>query len=368
MFVTIAVLFVAFTPAFTASAATDKLLNQKYANSLKGELLKNVIAELGRPDHTSETAGANSASWQDEESNMLIVGTGLDGKTIESVIFSKAGEMDFTPVDADVVSGYDQVEYGMSYKEVVKLIGVQGQEGASSQADFGEFVATSSIYSWVTTDLASLSLGFNDDKLVSKSLVANGELKPDFYEGTFETDESPIEEVEKEENPQPIKVNLAHFYETLDYGITYEEAVKTIRKEGVVWSLNEEEAENYEYPPTVYAWMNEDGTVLSLVFVDNALESKSRVEHGVVHSDFNSISTESNDKSHNDETTEKTSGNSSNENTTNYGSKEESEQEGSTGNKLPNTFSNIYNIFFVSVLMLVIGSAGLLLTRKKKTK
>lgn len=361
-----AILFVAFTPIFTASAATDKLLSQKYANSLKGKLLKNVIAELGTPDNIDEVSGVILAGWQDEAFNMLIVGTGLDGETIETVMFTDAGEMDFTPVDADVVSAYDKVQYGMSYKEVVKLIGVQGQEGASSQADFGEFVTTSSIYSWVTTDLASLSLGFNDDKLVSKSLFANGEVRSDFYEGTFETNEESVEEVDKEEAPKPVKINLAQLYETLDYGISYEEAVKTIGKEGVVWSLNEEEADNYEYPPTVYAWMDEEGTVLSLVFVDNALESKSLVEHGIVQTDFNSVNLEVNDTLTENETTGQTSGNATNDNSTNNAVKKENQQKESTGNKLPNTSTDTYNYMLVSVIMLVIGSIGLFFTRKQK--
>jgi len=142
--------------------------------------------------------------------------------------------------------------------------------------------------------------------------------------------------------------------------------VKTIGKEGVVWSLNEEEADNYEYPLAVYAWMDEDGTVLSLVFVDNALESKSLVEHGVVQSDFNSINPGSNDRPTENETLGQTSGNATNEDRTNSAATEGNQQEESTGDKLPNTSSNTYNLLFISVIMLFIGSVGWLLTRKKK--
>lgn len=352
-----------FIPVANPSAATDKIFSQSYADSLEGRALADVIAELGSPDDLHEVGEVKSVIWQDAASNTLILATGLDGSTVESVLFSELGDVEYRPVNVNVISAYEQVEYGMSYEEVLPLLGgMEGQKDVSSTANFGGFEATTEVYTWMTPDFSSLSLGFNDNQLVSKSMIANGELQYDFYEGNLSSGGNLTEETAEEEE-RPVQLNLARLYERLDYGISYEEAVKMIGKEGIVWSLNEDELDNYEYPPTVYAWMDEKGTVLSLVFVDDELESKTLVDHGVVKSDFNSVKVDEQDGA------AKEGANNSNNDGGTSGANEENIGQTETKNisgQLPNTSTNMYNYLVASFIMIVMGSVGLLFTRKSK--
>jgi len=169
-------------PTANVSAETNVNLTQDYADYLSNNnpSYEEVKAELGNPDSEEETAGIISGVWTDSNGNMLVVTTGLDGETVEGVIFSQVGNDEFDEVDADLKSAYHNLNFGISYAEAVAKIGAEGTKGASSEANFGEISSESSVYTWMTDDMQVLSLAFLDDGLIAKSLVADGEVLSDY--------------------------------------------------------------------------------------------------------------------------------------------------------------------------------------------
>lgn len=182
----------------SAFAATDYDLTQSYADSVKGASYETVVNTLGEPDHVEEVdmdelGTIISATWSDGDYDTLLVTTGADGKTIETVIFSESGDLeDYTTVDADLEAAYHNIESGMSYDEVVAIIGAEGTLGASSKGSFGEDItSTSSVYSWTTDDFNILSIAFSDDGMVAKSLItSSGEVLTDYADGSVSSEGS----------------------------------------------------------------------------------------------------------------------------------------------------------------------------------
>jgi len=96
------------------------------------------------------------------------------GFILLSVVFNSAGRSGFNPLSANVVtmSEYNQIEYGMSYAQVVEIIGDPGEELSSNQMP-GIRGYTPSIttvmYMWKNGGGANMNAMFQNDKLVQKA-------------------------------------------------------------------------------------------------------------------------------------------------------------------------------------------------------
>jgi hypothetical protein len=67
---------------------------------------------------------------------------------------------------------YDQVREGMSYREVVHIMGSRGEENASSRMEGVPGVMrdlTTKAYSWVNPDGSNMTALFQNDKLIVKA-------------------------------------------------------------------------------------------------------------------------------------------------------------------------------------------------------
>lgn len=189
-------------------AATDYDLTQSYADSIKGDSYQAVVDTLGEPDYSDEIdleglGTIISATWTDGNYNTLTVSTDVDGQTIESVIFGSAGDLDdVTTVDADLEGAYSNIKSGMSYNEVVAIVGAEGTEGASSTASFGdEITSTASVYTWMTDDFTILSIAFSDDRMIAKTLVtSSGEVLMDYADEEVSSEEPGEEPGEEPSN------------------------------------------------------------------------------------------------------------------------------------------------------------------------
>jgi hypothetical protein len=187
--------------SLSAFAATDYDLTQSYADSIKGDSYQSVVDTLGEPDNREEVEvdGVGtiiSATWTAEDYDMLTVSTSVDGETIENVIFGSAGDLeDYSTVDADLEGAYTNIQSGMSYNDVVEVVGAEGTEGASSEASFGdEITATSSVYTWSTDDFSILSVAFSNDEMIAKTMVtSSGEVLMDYADEEIVA-EDPTEE------------------------------------------------------------------------------------------------------------------------------------------------------------------------------
>lgn len=88
---------------------------------------------------------------------------------------------DVAAVDIDLEAAYDKLEFGMSYDDVVDLIGKEGTVDAENTATFNDqIVAEATIYTWVNNKGDALSAGFVNDKMVSKALAIDGNVKADY--------------------------------------------------------------------------------------------------------------------------------------------------------------------------------------------
>lgn len=74
----------------------------------------------------------------------------------------------------DVVTraNYDEIKTGMSYSEVVDIIGSEGDEAASTSMEGVEGVMpsiTTKIYSWQNSDGSNMNVTFQNDEMISKA-------------------------------------------------------------------------------------------------------------------------------------------------------------------------------------------------------
>ncbi|MCP3032870.1 hypothetical protein LF817_16205 [Halobacillus sp. A1] len=176
-------------------AETSFDITQDYANQLNSEnpSFDSVVDELGEPDQQDEIEGIQSATWTDEDGDMLVVSTDIDGENVESVVFSESGDTDFQTVDADLAAAFEEIEAGDSYEDAVDIIGAEGSKGAASEAQLGDISSTASVYTWQTEELDILSIAFSDGGMAAMTLFSDGETQ------TFVDDDAEVPEEENDD-------------------------------------------------------------------------------------------------------------------------------------------------------------------------
>lgn len=114
--------------------------------------------------------------------------------------------------DVDLSAFYESIEIGMTYDEVVALIGVDGQPDGVSDTGI-------QMVGWNAANGDMLSLGFDsDDEVVLKRYTAAA------------TNNDPVE-VELPDEPAP-DVDLQAIFDSLEIGMPYDEALGLIQFEG----------------------------------------------------------------------------------------------------------------------------------------
>ncbi|MCW5959710.1 MAG: DUF3862 domain-containing protein [Pyrinomonadaceae bacterium] len=154
----------------TDSSSSSSLSMEKYEEIKNGMSYDEVAKVLGSPgeETRSSTVGKielKSYKWEGDKYQRVYVNfrdgkvnsksqSGLSGSTV-----SKDGDADITKAK------YDQIKNDMSYEEVVKIIGSEGEQISNSKSGNYEY----SSYAWKGPNYSRISASFRNGKLNSKS-------------------------------------------------------------------------------------------------------------------------------------------------------------------------------------------------------
>lgn len=154
-----------------SSESGSKLTMEKYRQIKDGMTYEEVVAILGSEGkvlHDSSGAGVKTATYQWSGDNFeVVILTFQNGKlnSRTQVGLESASESAKSPSVSR--EQYDRLKDGMSYKEVVSILGSEGNEQfKSSIAGFN--IAT---YQWKGSGFSSIIVTFQNDRLQSKTQV-----------------------------------------------------------------------------------------------------------------------------------------------------------------------------------------------------
>ena len=153
------------------SDSGSKLTMEKYSRIKDGMTYQEVVAILGSEGNAlydSSAAGVKSATYQWTGDNFeMIILTFTNGKLNSRTQVGLKNSNESENGSAVTREKYDRLTDGMSYKEVVQVLGDEGEEQFKSNIA-GFNIAT---YQWKGSGFSSIIVTFQNDKLQSKSQV-----------------------------------------------------------------------------------------------------------------------------------------------------------------------------------------------------
>lgn len=153
------------TDSSSSSSGSGNLTLDNFNKLKAGMKYDEVVKILG--SEGSETSSSSigkielkSYKWEGEKYARIYVHFKNDEMTSKSQsgLGSSAGDADITKAK------YDQIKNDMSYEEVKKIIGSEGEQNSSSSAGS----STYSAYTWKGANYSSISISLKDDKVTSK--------------------------------------------------------------------------------------------------------------------------------------------------------------------------------------------------------
>jgi len=106
--------------------------------------------------------------------SIFSVGSAIENRKaeIKNILTGAPTQSEKSPAQLITKSKYDQIQPGMSYEEVVKILGVRGEEISSSYVEGIEGVMESTtikMYSWENNDGSNMNTMFENNKLTNKA-------------------------------------------------------------------------------------------------------------------------------------------------------------------------------------------------------
>lgn len=206
------------------------------ATALNAVALVAVIGMYG-------TAGAAyDAATSDSSSSSAAVSESDASKTADSQ--DAAGGDASESATSDTAAKFKQIKHGMSYKQVKKIMGSEGDEQASSSVADNE----ATVYQWTTDDFGVVSVTFENDKVVNKAQIS--------LDGTS--------------GPKATKAK----YKKVKNGMTVKQVEKIFGGEGSLTS----DTNIAGYSSQIYTWYGDSlGSNCTITFSDGEVTSKSQI-------------------------------------------------------------------------------------------
>ncbi len=186
-------------------------------------------------------SGAGTESSADSESKANAAGgTDAESKTEAAAGSSKQDE---TPTAEITKKEFKKIKTGMSYKEVLKIIGKKGKLISTSETNG----AKTNTYQWRSGSSGTVVIIFQDNKVMSKTQVG------------VESSKVTVTSVQ---------------YDKVKKAMTYKQVAKLLGGDGVVSST----AEVAGQKATVYSWNGKSsGSTCMITFLNDKVYSKSQV-------------------------------------------------------------------------------------------
>lgn len=139
--------------------------------------VKNILGSDGVQDESDKidfmgnTINSVIYTWQDSESASITVMFQNDKMTMKSQ-FGLDIENSVANKETNItIEKFDRVKEGMTYEEVVQILGGPGDEASSNEITIMGNKVKSVLYGWKGSDLSSIAAMFQNNKLVSKSQI-----------------------------------------------------------------------------------------------------------------------------------------------------------------------------------------------------
>lgn len=159
------------TPKTTTSSSDSGDLTMANYEKIKNGMTYDEVSELlgSKGEETrSSTAGKSeykSYKWEGDKYKRIYVNF-RDDKVNSKSQSGLSGSSTAKDGDADIsMDKYNQIKNGMSYEEIVKIIGSEGEQ--SSNSKIGDIEISS--YRWKGPNYSNIFGTFRDNKLTSKS-------------------------------------------------------------------------------------------------------------------------------------------------------------------------------------------------------
>lgn len=122
-----------------------------------------MVGGLSTVGNKSDTLEADQVNTSDETSDEDEIESSNEGPALDEPEEEPAAEEE---EDSEVTKAeYDQIKNGMSYKEVVSIIGFEGEENSQN-----EIAGTKTImYTWMNDNGSNMNAMFQNDKLIQKA-------------------------------------------------------------------------------------------------------------------------------------------------------------------------------------------------------
>lgn len=160
------------TKTETTTPSTEKpaagLTKEKFdqlKNGMKYEEVVKILGSEGKETSSSSSGSYKSATYQWEGENYARITITFRNDELNSKMQSGLKGGTTAPAADLTMAKYDQIKTGMSYEEVVKIIGSEGTQSSSSKIGSSEMAS----YRWEGDKYAKIFATFRDNKLSSKS-------------------------------------------------------------------------------------------------------------------------------------------------------------------------------------------------------
>ncbi len=186
---------------------------------------------------------------------LAVEATQVEDKIIYSCDFSELNIQKLTSPDNSpkfTLDMYNQITDGMTYSDVVNIVGNEGEKFSSSYVDG----FTSEIFWWTNSDGSNFNVVFHNNSLIMKNQFGL-KLKPNnksSYKKNFTLDD----------------------YKILVKGMSYDEVINILGHEGKLINSSN----NNDILTEVYVWENSDGSGFHIEFQEKSINRKSHYGFG----------------------------------------------------------------------------------------